>query len=195
MARTNTGWKGRQIIYGKAYPMTGIKGFEEVMRNLNKALMQVEGGTLRGLLLAAAFIRKETERNPPLTPVDTGNLRASWFTVSSKGRSYQVKDKFGMVIREVREGGATHFKGDNASQMAQEHSTMINQAQGTIKGDDSVIRVIMGYTANYAMYVHENVTANFKRPQSGAKWLEAAIKRNQWQILQIVKNNAQIMLK
>ena len=32
--------------------------------------------------------------------------------------------------------------------------------------------VIVGYTANYAIYVHEMVGANFKRPGSQAKFLE-----------------------
>ena len=64
-------------------PNSGIKGFDIVLSNLEKALLNIEGGTVQGLLLAAAFIRRETERNYPITPVDLGNLRASWFTVAS----------------------------------------------------------------------------------------------------------------
>ena len=192
MAKTNTGWKGRQMIYNKAYPMTGIGSFEKVMENLNIKLAEIKGGTLQGLLLSAALIRRETETQPPVTPIDTGNLRASWFTVSTKGRAFQVKRRVGGVIREVRERGATTFKGSNSGRMSREHFAMIEQAQGMVKENDLEIKVIMGYTANYAMYVHENIYAKFKRPMSGAKWFETAVKRNAWKILSIIKGNAKL---
>ncbi len=47
--------------------------------------------------------------------------------------------------------------------------------------------VRFGYTAAYAWWVHENVGATFQRPGAGAKWLEAAIKRNEERILMIIQ--------
>ncbi|MCK5019475.1 MAG: hypothetical protein KAS32_20620 [Candidatus Peribacteraceae bacterium] len=48
--------------------------------------------------------------------------------------------------------------------------------------------VFFGFSANYAIYVHENLTAiNWKRPGSGPKFLEAAIKRNTFKILLIIR--------
>jgi hypothetical protein len=50
----------------------------------------------------------------------------------------------------------------------------------------------LGFTANYAWYVHENVGANFKRPEAGAKFFEAALKRNTDKILDIIKKEAKV---
>jgi hypothetical protein len=50
------------------------------MRNLNIELNKMRIGAAAGLVEAAEFIHSDTERTPPLTPVDTGNLRSSWTT-------------------------------------------------------------------------------------------------------------------
>lgn len=50
----------------------------------------------------------------------------------------------------------------------------------------------LGFTANYAWYVHENVGANFKRPGAGAKFFEAALKRNTDKILEIIRREAKV---
>lgn len=50
--------------------------------------------------------------------------------------------------------------------------------------------VRFGFNASYAWWVHENVGANFKRPGSGAKFLEAALKRNEDKILKIIQEYA-----
>jgi len=43
-------------------------------------LDKMKRGSAQGLLDAVAFIHADTEKTPPLTPVDTGNLRSSWST-------------------------------------------------------------------------------------------------------------------
>lgn len=53
-------------------------------------------------------------------------------------------------------------------------------------GDRPII--VFGFNASYAWWVHENVGANFKRPGSGAKFLEAALKRNEKRILEIIRD-------
>jgi hypothetical protein len=53
-----------------------------------------------------------------------------------------------------------------------------------VKGDPTVR---FGFSASYAWWVHENVGANFRRPGAGAKFLEAALKRNQEEILKIIR--------
>jgi hypothetical protein len=60
----------------------GIRGIDNVVRNLNRALDKKKRASVKGLILAAAFIRRDMESTPPLIPVDTGNLRASWFTTT-----------------------------------------------------------------------------------------------------------------
>jgi hypothetical protein len=41
--------------------------------------------------------------------------------------------------------------------------------------DTNNAKVTIGYTAEYAPYVHENLDANFRRPSAEAKFLEKAV--------------------
>ena len=120
-----------------------MQGMDVVMGNLQKELNKMKIGSAQGLVEAVEFIHAETERTPPLTPVDTGNLRSSWST--------------------------RFFR----------------------KNKQSVI--IFGYSANYALYVHEMIgPINWSRPNSGAKWFQHAIYRNVSRILYFIQINAKI---
>ena len=120
-----------------------ILGLDKVGANLNKEILKIKGRSMKGLIEAAAFIRRDMEQTDPKIPVDTGNLRASWFTT-------------------------------------------------TIRQTVNIFGVLMGFTANYAVWVHEMVDAVFKRPGAGAKFFEYALKRNKQKILEIIRNNARI---
>jgi hypothetical protein len=52
--------------------------------------------------------------------------------------------------------------------------------------------VIFGHRANYAVFVHEMVGANFQRPGAGAKWLQAAIRNSKERTLKIIAENAKV---
>jgi hypothetical protein len=168
----------------------GVKGEEVVMANLNKQLEGIELRTMKGLKLAASFIYQKTEHEPPLTPVDTGNMRSSWFVVTP--------------TEIVKGRGVPKFEGKNAAEMAAEHSSTISEAQGIVAGESTGKKkfLMMGYTANYSGFVHEMIGANFnpkdrkgkkkRREGAGPQWLMSAIKRNTSKIVQIVKDNAQI---
>ena len=139
--------------------INNIQGFDKVIRNLNSEIAKIEGRSTKGLIEAGIFVRRETETTPPLTPLDTGNLRSSWATSTFRTPA-----------------GPSHN---------------------------------IGYTANYAAYVHENVDAQFSgrepvkrkgkkslapggRPGSGAKWFQAALGRNHKKILSIIQASASI---
>lgn len=47
--------------------------------------------------------------------------------------------------------------------------------------------ILLGFTAGYAVWVHENIGAHFQRPGAGAKFFEAALLRNQHKILEIIQ--------
>lgn len=70
----------------------GIKGVEQVRRNLTRVMGRKRVASMRGLILSAAFIRQDMEMVPPLIPVDTGMLRASWFVTPgfTVGRPFVV---------------------------------------------------------------------------------------------------------
>jgi len=58
---------------------------------------------------------------------------------------------------------------------------------------DRKFGIRFGYSANYALWVHEMVDAkNWTRPGSGPKWLEASINRNHGDLLQIVASETKI---
>jgi hypothetical protein len=57
-----------------------IIGTKNVQEALNKKLAQIKGASISGLLKAAAFLREDMDRTPPLIPVDTGNMRARYRT-------------------------------------------------------------------------------------------------------------------
>jgi hypothetical protein len=119
-----------------------LKGLEEVVRNLNREIKAIEGRSLKGLIRAAIIVRRDMDATPPLVPIDTGNLRASWF---------------------VNPG----HKGNNPF-------------------------VTLGFSANYAVWVHELIGAKFQRPGAGAKFFQAALRRNKDKIIGVIAEEAKI---
>jgi hypothetical protein len=119
-------------------------GLDNVLANLNKEIKAVKNRTMAGMIKAAIHIRQDMDRTPPLIPLDTGNLRGSWF------------------IKPIPVG---------------------------IPGFENPV-VEIGFTANYAFAVHEAVGRNFRRPDSGAKFFEAALNRNTAKIVGIIAEEA-----
>lgn len=53
------------------------------------------------------------------------------------------------------------------------HKAVMAKLNRIADGLTTEVEVQVGYTQHYAIYVHENVNANFKKPGSQAKYLEA----------------------
>jgi hypothetical protein len=117
--------------------------FEKVMKNLNREIEGIRGRTMKGLIRGTIIIRRAMDTGSPLIPVDTGNLRQSWFVT-------------------------------------------------TLEGNKNKPVLIMGFSANYATSVHENVGAHFRRPGAGAKFFESAIKNNEKEIIAVIKKEAKV---
>ena len=174
---------------GGVYPNSGLKGFDIVLSNLNKAILQIEHGSARGLALSVALIRRSTETKPPLTPVDLGNLRASFFseitTLKDSGLP-QIANEKGALIKEG------HFKGPNASKLYTGYKNATSEAKGLVNARRDDILAMFGYSAFYAAPVHENQEMHFQRPGAGPKWFQEAVNGNSSKILQIIRDNAAI---
>ena len=155
--------------------------FAAIQARLNLELKKVEGGTVEGLMEASIHVRRETEDVTPVTPVDKGNLRQSYFAAASNGK--KVNDPV----------GSGRFKGPKASEMKADHSTLIGECKGIASTSKDPL-VIMGYSANYAAPVHEMVGRRFHRRDkvAGPKWFETAVYRNRDKIVRIVADNAKI---
>lgn len=152
-----------------------LKGMKQVMRNLDKAIQDIENRSLKGLILAAIYLRRDMEKTSPTIPVDFGNLRSSWFVVTSKGETKTTSPIF------KEDDGTISSSYEQAKQTA----TQLAKQSGKPT-------VIIGFGANYAVFVHESVDYNFKRPGSGAKFFEEALRRNEEQILKIIQENCLI---
>ena len=158
-----------------------MKGKVAVEAELNRQLEGVKIRSVSGLIKAAKFIRAQTEATPPLTPVDYGNLRASWFVTTATA---------------IRVGkGVSKFRGPKAAEIASNHEKGTAQAMGEVAKMTTKDKkfVMLGYSANYSGFVHEYIgETRFKRAGAEAKWLETHIKRNTKKIVEIVREDAQI---
>ncbi len=140
-----------------------LKGIKEVTKNLESALSKIKGMTAKGFIEVSIILRTDMENTPPKIPVDTGALRASYFTIVTEGK-----------------GTITHREGEDVAEVS---SVMMG-----LKDPACAI----GFTADHAVRVHEDMQTKFKRPGSGAKFLEAAIKRNRSKILSTLAKNIRL---
>lgn len=175
------------------------RDLNNIMSNLNKEIVNIKGATMKGLINAAIYVRNETETKPLVTPVDLGNLRSSWFITTAT--KTQGRDKWNKGFRNQRgeKGKYTGAKLSNkAAQMASGHSEAITNAKATLGSMNNQNRqfLMMGYSANYAGYVHEfvNPTINWSRksPQSGAKWFQQHVQSNSQKIFQIIAETSKM---
>jgi len=159
-----------------------LKGLAAVEARLNLELEGIKDRSMKGLISYAAFIREKTEHEEPLTPMDYGNLSASWFVVTAK--------------RDVRTKGKKAFKGPNAGKIAEQKASAITTGQGEIASMDTKDKkfLMMGYGANYAGFVHEFIDGivHFKRVGARTKWFQEHLYKNTGKMVEIVKENAQI---
>jgi len=159
------------------------ESLRKVMANLTAAAAQIKTTSIAGLIECAILVRRDMEKADPKTPVDTGNLRHSFFITTVKGNTTS----------------SGSFKGENATELEAEHQTTMAEASAKVAGIKYPV-LIMGYSANYALWVHEAIDAQFSgrakkpkgRPGSGAKWFEFALNRNTPQMLTILGKEMKI---
>ncbi len=161
-----------------------VTGLDEVVKNLNDRIKEIQGEpTLKGLVRGARIILEDMEKTSPVIPVDTGNLRNSVFTITSQGKievgaSPTFVDKYYEYGEKKVRVSASEFNRRHKAVLA-----FYGAAVSKLKKP----AVVLGFSAYYAKYVHEMVGAHFKRPGSGAKFLEAAILRNADKIIKVIQ--------
>lgn len=166
--------------------MIKIEGLEKVIANLNNEIKKIENGTRKGLLRAAIVVQRDTEKTPPLTPVDTGNLRYSFIKIV-QGMDLPPRPPFSDIGHDgkLRPGAAQKASEDWETTLAEVVAEVARASYPLL---------IMGYTSNYAAAVHENMDPDvtWSRPQSGPKFFEQAIARNVGPILRVIREEAQV---
>ena len=173
-----------------------LKGLETVMENLNREVQKIEGRTAEGMIQAAIIVARDMETVPPKIPVDEGNLRASRFIVSGKGEE------------QVPGQSKGSFRGEDGSTMQSNHSTIVSKARAVITAS-RYPQVIIGFSANYARWVHEmdasiattpkskgrkarKTERGFTRVGSGPKFFEAHWRNNEANIVRTIAKYAKI---
>jgi len=170
-----------------AYPgssggMDYMKGLQELIANTNKEIGNLREGSLKGMIQSAALIRHETEHSYPATPRKLGNLVASWFSVTA---------------RAVHAGKSPNFKGNKAGEFETEHGAAIAEKRAEATSFSSSGRQIltMGYSINYAGFIHESLIARKftpRRPAANIKWFEHHFKANKDRIVGLIRANTKI---
>lgn len=155
------------------------EGIQEIKTELNRQLGKIHGKTIDGLVEAIAFLKKDMLTTSPTIPKDTGNLRKSFFAVTSMGR---------VAVGNM----SPSFKGRFASRLRRRHTQMVGGAVGKIHKRKNP-QITFGFSAYYAGYVHEmDGDVKWTTPGSGAKYFEEALYRNKNVILQIIAQNIKI---
>lgn len=148
-----------------------VLGLEKVLSNLNKALTESKKTTKKGLIRAGFFIQRGSQQR---CPVDTSNLKNSAYTAWGEGSASNPD------FRTSGVSGKTVSPAEVA-QMSANHEAEITKRKAAVQGK---LAVYVGYSAAYALFVHEDLAAN--HPNGGeAKFLESAIQDNQAQIIRI----------
>lgn len=159
-----------------------LTGLDKVLRNLNREIKKIEHRTLKGLIRAVIVIRRDMDKTPPRVPVgDTGNLRLSFFTVTSEG--------------DVTEGASPNFIGDDVSELTESQVDALAEAEQIVAaGARKGPLVVFGFGAYYALIVHEMVGENveWQRAGAGAEFARASIRRNKGKILALIREEARI---
>lgn len=160
---------------------TRVRGINTIMKRLNVKAKEIEFKTTKGMVKVGSLVRRDMEESPPLIPVDTGNLRASWFSVA---KGYEPRSKG--VFR-----GRTPAERRRASEMRAEHTRLLSDFKATVEAEKDP-SLIMGFTANYATRVHErhDPKINWQRPNSGPNFFKLALYRNRKNIIETIKQNA-----
>lgn len=153
--------------------MIKLEGIDTVMNNLSKEIQRIDGVSLKGLIRSSVIVRRAMDKEEPKIPVDTGNLRSSQFTVTSAGQT-------------TFKGGG--FKGKKSSGMQSDHDRVISEENANIKGQVPIVAV--GFTANYAAEVHEDMEKKRLRPGSGPKFLESKLLSKKGEILAMIAKEA-----
>jgi len=153
-----------------------IIGFDKVKANLDREIRAIKGRTLAGLIEASIIVRRSMSKTSPTVPIDTRNLDHSWFVVTSKGTAA---------------GNSARFEGKNAGKMQADHNSVVTEQKSVVSSKKNPY-LIMGFSANYAAFVHEMEGVDWSKQGSGGKFFESALMRNTPLILQTIGNKARI---
>lgn len=158
-----------------------IEGIDEVMKRIEKEMNKKSVNiTSTGFIRISMLVRNDMEANFPRIPLDTGNLRASYFTTLKDSRNR---------TQDVGSGFDSTTTGKSAEEK-QAQAAFVSLMRQTVNASKKPL-MIFGFSANYAKAVHEmKGNVNWKRPGSGSKFFEKSLQRLEKQIINILADSA-----
>ena len=164
---------------------THITGIEKVMTKLNLELEKIKAMSAAGFIDVAILVRNDMENNMPYIPRDLGNLRASWFAVITGVQTQYETATF---------RGVTPSEKKKAGELTAEYAAKKSAFKAAVNSAPMKPSMIMGFTANYAMPVHEKWSNDikWKKTGSGPGFFQAAMNRNENKILAILQNKIKL---
>ena len=149
-----------------------VAGLDDAIVNLNATAKRLLFQTKQGLIRAGFYIQREAQLN---TPVDTGNLKAGAFVVWS-GKGTTPVPRF-----EDKDGDEAYDRGVDFEEAVTQAQSTVDMTKGLL---DEQIMVEIGFSAAYAIFVHEDEEA--RHEVGSAKFLEMAVVDNEQRIIQII---------
>jgi len=134
-----------------------VKGLNHVLAGLQRMAATLPKLSKKGLIRLGLLIQREAMLR---TPIDLGNLRSSAYTAWSGG---DINKSITMP----------NFKGGQAGQLSMSHEKTIMEAKQNAATSIFNPVVEVGFSAYYAVFVHENLEARHKVGES--KYLQKAI--------------------
>jgi len=153
-----------------------VRGLDRVLRNMDKRVAKIVGAKARGIKKAGFLILRESNL---IVPRDLSNLAASGYVISSSSKRSDGNFK-------NKEGGS-----DVATRMKGDHNSTISSRQATLPRGVIKPTVEVGYTAFYALYVHEDPNAKHKKGKEH-KFLQKAVSRNKGRILDVIAKEVKV---
>ena len=151
-----------------------VEGLEDVLKTLNAQIKLIPFRTLKGMISAGLTIQRRAQK---LVPVDSGNLKASAFTTwATKASSSSPSFRQGKKGRKV-----------DTAKLAADHAQVVAQSKASLSSQVFLHpEVEVGFTANYAIYVHQDKEA--KHPKGGEwKFLQKALVQGQADIMRAIE--------
>lgn len=166
---------------------TKLTGLADWQRDMRNQIKRIPGATAQGLISAGLILQAEAQK---LTPVASGNLRASAFTIWEGGENnttpswhattkvYEKNARGGWT--KVVERALTPDELDNLQDA-------MEQGVATARGIAKKMRVVVGFGAAYSVFVHE-IDAEHRVGQW--KFLETAAYQNMDRMINAIVQRA-----
>jgi hypothetical protein len=166
----------------KGFSTFRIKGIDKVINELNAEMQKMQTSiSTQGFIRVAIVLRRSMATNTPYIPIDTGNLRASWFTAikgiagktTSQGVGFSAATK-GKVLDK------------------QKQAAVVATVRAVVESKKNPL-MIFGFSANYAAAVHEEKRkVEWKVAGAGPKFFQKALEREKGNILKILAENGKL---